>query len=199
MLSLIFSDIFSSNSIDIFSDISSVIFLIIILCFISWHLFLILFSNIFKIYFLISFHKISFNILSNFSSKIVRDIFLPPVRWGLLDFIELSFFFFPSSSAFSFLLFAVIFAIIFARLQHGAPDLVCSTGPHRGTPERSVQRRTSPGELPSGVCSAGSHPGAPERSVQRRASPDKRYVKRYAKKDCQKYIRQKSQKICQKK
>ena len=58
-----------------------------------------------------------------------------------------------------------------SRLQWAAPDL------HRGAPERSGQRRTSPGELPNRVGSAG--PLLPE-------------------KKCRKYVRQEYQKICQK-
>ena len=63
-----------------------------------------------------------------------------------------------------------------SRSQCAAPDLtrevqiaVCSAGPYRGAPERTVQHRTSPGDLPSGPCSTGPHPGS---SQIDRAAPD---------------------------
>ena len=111
------------------------------------------------------------SILPSLVGLIVFGCFSPPVRWGLLDFMWA-------------LLLLLLFRLLLpplrrhlhrhlrhhfrqtstggsrscvqhrtspgnSRSQCAAPDL---------TPERSVQRRTSPGELPSGVCSAGPHP-----------------------------------------
>ena len=77
--------------------------------------------------------------------------------------------------------------------QCAAPDLtgevqnaVRSAGPYRGAPERTVQRRTSRGGLPSGPCSTGPHPWS---SRADRAAPDL---------SCQKVCQKICQKICQK-
>ena len=100
--------------------------------------------------------------------------------------------FFSSSSSFFFFFFffsvvfsAFLLAVILADFNMELQIAVCSTGPHRGNPNCSVQCRTSPGSPRADRAAPGPHPrsyradraapdltrGAPERTVHRRTSP----------------------------
>ena len=121
-------------------------------------------------------------------------------------------------SSFFFLLLAVVFARCrqmstwTSRVQWAMPDLtrefqsgLGNAGPqpasfgadwatpdlNRGAPERTGQRRTSPGDLPSGVGGAG--PQLPEDMSEDMSKESKRYVRRYVRnmsdKNVRRYVR----------
>ena len=115
------------------------------------------------------------------------------MNWSSLFFL----FFFPFFSFFS--LSASYFSVPSSRLS-SSPVARCRSQSARPDLNRELsgQRRTSPGELPSGVGSAGPHPGssraewaAPDLSCQKRISENMsdKNVKGYVRKECQKNIR----------
>ena len=101
------------------------------------------------------------------------------VRWGLLDFIRavLLLLLFLLLRLRVLCVVVLLCAIVFASCMLQAAD-------------RSVWRRTSPGELPSGAYSAGPHPGSSR--AERTAldlSCQKKYAENMSDKNVKRYVR----------
>ena len=90
-----------------------------------------------------------------------------------------------------------------SRLRWAAPDLnselqiaVGSAGPQQRAPDCSGQRRTSPGELPSGLGSAGPHPGSSRADWAVPGLSGQKIFQKICQKRMSETMQKKCQKIC---